>query len=155
MVSKWSTVLVSLVWNLHNGRMILKLYQVQVLAGVLLAVVMEGLFMTSGPYISRGIAASVQAASFLLCCAGIMKGGRELRSAFEVFGSDKSLARRDRIYMRMRGQLQITSVAAVAAMGLVAARRSGIADVIPLLAAAALGLSLPLINRLSGWVTSG
>ena len=107
--------------------------------------------MAAGPSLSKGIAESLQATSFLFCCAGIITGGRELRSAFDAFGRDKSLARRDPAYMRARTQLQITSVAAVAAVGVVAARRYSVGDAVPLAAAAALGLSLPFINRLSGW----
>ena len=129
----------------------MRLYQLQVLAGVLVAALMEGLF-AAAPTPSNGIVESLEATSILLCCAGLITGGREHRSAFEAFGRDKITARQDPAFMRARAHLQITSVAAVAAVGIVAARRYSVSDVVPLVAALALGLSLPFINRLSGWV---
>jgi len=129
----------------------LKLYQLQVLAGVLVAALMEGKSLVSGHALAGGIADLLEAVSFLLCCAGVVIGARDLRSGFDAFGRDKTVARRDPAYMRARAQLQITSVAAVAAIGVLAARRYSVSDVVPLVAAAALGISLPLVNHLSGW----
>jgi len=129
----------------------LKFYQCQVLVGVALAALIEGLFWAAGP-LSSGISETIEGASFLFCCVGILTGGRELRAAFERFGRSKDTARHDLPYMRARTQLQITSVAAVAAIGVLLARRCGVGVAVPLVAAAALGISLPFINSLSGWV---
>ena len=131
----------------------MRMYQFQVGAGVVAAVLMEWVIAAvRAP--SNAMIASLEATSFLLCCAGVITGGREHRMAFDAFGRDKDKARRDPAFMRARAQLQITSVAAVAAIGVVAARKYSVSDMVPLVPAAALGFSLPVINRLSGWVTS-
>ena len=59
---------------------------------------------------------------------------------------------RDPQYMRVRFQVQLTSVVAVAAIGLLLAKRYDVPWVVPLAAAALFAVSLPAINRASGWV---
>ena len=132
----------------------MRLYQLQVVAGVLLAGLME-ILVAADPALPTGIVVGLEGASFLFCCAGLLTGGREHRLAFDAFGRDKSVAKRDAAFMRARAQLQFTSVGAVAAIGVLAARRFGVSAVIPLISASALGLSLPFINRLSGWAKNG
>jgi hypothetical protein len=131
--------------------MALKLYQIQVLAGVLLTALAEGILIAGHSAFAANNVELLEGSGFLLCCAGVVTGGRDLRSAFDAFSRDKSAAKRDPTYMRARAQLQITSVAAVAAVGLIVARRSNIDVVVPLAASALLGLSLPFVNRASGW----
>ena len=131
--------------------MSLKLYQMQILAGALLAAVMEGLVMASRPWPTSGAVDMLEGGSFLLCCAGLMTGGRELRLMFDSKGRDKKAAKSDSAYMRARAHLQIASLVAVAAIGVIVARRWNISWVYPAAGTAALGLSLPIVNRISGW----
>ena len=132
----------------------LRIYQLQVLAGFLLCALREGLFFVGGPSLPRGIPGFLEAGVVLFCGVGIWGAGRDLRTAFEAFGHDKNLARCNPDYMRARSEIQIMSVGAVAALGVVIARRYGVSDAIPLAVAAAMGVSLPFVNRLSGWVRS-
>jgi|GEM_PF-5188743 len=126
----------------------LKLYQFEVLAGFLLAVAGAAIPSPHG----TGLQSLFEAPSFLLCCAGVLTGSRAVRSAFEEHGRDKDLAMRDPQYMRVRFQVQLTSVVAVAAIGLLLAKRYDIPWFVPLAAAALFAVSLPAINRASGWV---
>jgi hypothetical protein len=127
---------------------VLKLYQYQVLAGFLLAVAAVAPVASA---FGAGPQSILEAASFLLCCAGIMTGGRAVRSAFEKHGRDKVMAARDPQYMELRKGVQFTSTAAVGAIGLLLAKRYDVPWFAPLAGAALLAVILPVINRAFGW----
>lgn len=129
----------------------LKLYQTQVLAGVLLIILVEGALIAGRPGLTNSVVELVEGAGFLFCCVGVASGGREARIAFDTLDRNKDIAKRDPVFMRARAQVQVTAVAATAAVGLVAARRFNIEPTVPLAGAALLGLSLPFVNRATGW----
>jgi hypothetical protein len=131
--------------------MTLKLYQAQVLVGVLLIILIEGALVAGRPSLANSLVELIEGAGFLFCCAGVVAGAREARTAFDALGRDKAAAKRDLDFMRARVEVQAAAVAATAAVGLVAARRFGIGPLVPLAGAGLLGVSLPFLNRATGW----
>lgn len=133
----------------------LKLYQTQVLAGVLLVILVEGALVAGRLSLTNSMVELIEGAGFLFCCFGVAGGAREVRIAFDAVNRDKGVAKRDPAYMRARAQVQVTGVTAAAAVGVVAARRFGIGPLVPLAGAGLLGLSLPFVNRATGWSRRG
>jgi hypothetical protein len=130
----------------------LKTYEVQVLAGALLAALMEALILIHPSWFNVSAAELLEGGSFLLCCAGNITGGRAIRASFAALGSDKEVAARDATYMRARARFRIVSFIAVAAIAVLAARRFNINVAYALAGTALLGIAIPVIDRASGWV---
>ena len=130
----------------------LQLYEVQVLVGGLLAGLMESLVVIQPPWLNASAVELLEAGSFLFCCAGVLTGGRAIRTAFDAFGRDKKAATRDAAYMRARTRFRVVSFIAIAAVGLLVARRFNINAAYALVGAALLGMAVPMIDRASGWV---
>ncbi len=129
-----------------------KLYQMQVAAGygcaVLLAVLRHGAPSRTG----TSLFAMLEAASFGFCCIGIITGGRSLRSKYGALGSSKSAACGDPAYMQERRDMQITAVAACAAVASLLASRYGLNPLyVGLVVPAILAMAVPFINRMTGW----
>jgi hypothetical protein len=129
----------------------LKLYQMQILAGTMLIILVECVLFVVRPRLNDSLVDLIEGAGFVLCCVGVADGGRRVRIAFEAFGRDKSVAKRDQVFMRTRAQVQLAALAAKIAVGLAVARRFGFTPIVPLLGGGLLGLSLPFVNRATGW----
>ena len=123
----------------------------QVVAGGLLTALMEAILVTRPHWLTASSVNLLEGAAFLFCCAGVMTGGRKVRTAFEALGNDKDAARRDETFMRSRTRVRIVAFVAVAAVGVLAANRFNFDPVYGLIGAALLGISAPLIDRARGW----
>lgn len=96
--------------------------------------------------------ATLEAASFGLCCIGIVTGGRSVRNRYATLGSDKSVASRNSTYMQERRDLQITAAVACAAVASLVASRCGLNPLYAgLIVLGSLAAALPFINRMTGW----
>jgi hypothetical protein len=130
--------------------MSLKLYQTQVLAGAILVALVEGALALGG-VLANSLMETVEGAGFIFCCLGCAAGARGVRTSFVALGSDKTVAKRDPVFMSARAEVQMTALVAMAAVGLVAARRFNIPPTMPIAGTTLFGLGLPLINRATGW----
>jgi O-antigen/teichoic acid export membrane protein len=128
-----------------------KLYQVQVIAGAALAGVLVLLDSSGAMDHDQALSELIEGASFLLCCAGILTGGRGIRNGYAALGSDKLRAIQSEEYMQQRRHFQLTALVACAAIALLLARQLGYSPLYALGGSVALGLLLPVINRASGW----
>ena len=128
----------------------IKLYQTQVGAGWLAALLLAALRVPNTT--DKSVLAALEALSFLLCCAGIITGGRAIRAKFVAFNSDKSIARGDPTYMRDRRDLQITAAVACSGVASLLASRNGFNPFYTgLIVLVVAGIALPITNRLRGW----
>ncbi len=104
----------------------LKMYQVLILAGTVLAVLFTILRYMAQGSVQAVLTPTLEAATFALCSAGVIMGGRSVRTQFEALGSDKSAALNSPGYMRDRRTMQFSLLPAITAMAVLLAARYGL-----------------------------
>lgn len=130
----------------------LRQFETQVAAGCLTILILQALRHGSPQTADRAVQQMLEAAGFVLCCTGVIAGGRRIRLEYQALGSNQSVAVTRPDYMRQRRRVQVAALMASAAVGSLAASRFGLNPLYSALVVfAGLAIAIPLINRLTGW----
>jgi hypothetical protein len=125
----------------------MKRYQLSILAGALFALGEAVVTLVNWQVPTLAL----EAPAFLLSMSGLLAGSRPLRSRFQQMKGGKIEALSQPAYMRERIELQYWAALAVASLTVIAAIRWGFSPVIAVPVFAVLTLSIPVINRATGW----